>query len=354
LPQYRNRMAGRNLRIAAVLLTLSVAAGCPGAVLLSATPAEAKPGAEARGNSSRLQAMYERISRLTGLPWSFVAAIERYERTLTQARPKSRPLPPEALIGIYIPENRWAGPLNPDPQDASPASIRFFGGIGQDGSGDGRADRSNDLDRLYTVARFIRSFGTGQDRFAVGLWEYYHNPRAVQRVLQFTRLLEAFGRGEALARHAFPLPPGARYSYRSTWGDGRGWGGYRIHEGTDIFAPYGVPVRSTTYGIVELKGWNKYGGWRIGIRDLDNLYHYYAHLQGFDKNLKPGDVVKPGQVIGWVGSSGYGKPGTQGKFPPHLHYGIYRDRGLVEWAFDPYPLLRRWEREEKKALRAVR
>ena len=61
--------------------------------------------------------------------------------------------------------------------------------------------------------------------------------------------------------------------------------GSRIHEGTDIFANYGVPVHSTVYGIVEMKGWNKYGGWRIGIRDINNKYHYFAHLNGFAKVL---------------------------------------------------------------------
>ncbi|WP_373370365.1 M23 family metallopeptidase [Alkalicoccobacillus plakortidis] len=120
------------------------------------------------------------------------------------------------------------------------------------------------------------------------------------------------------------------------------WGGRRIHEGTDLFAGYGVPIQSTSYGTVELIGWNNYGGWRVGIRDLDNIYHYYAHLSGFEKGLEKGDVVKPGQVVGYCGSSGYGKPGTQGKFPPHLHYGMYRDNGVTEWSFDPYPLLKSW------------
>lgn len=336
----------RILAVGLLTAAISGAGSCPAAV--SADKPETK-----KDDSVRMQRMYERIGRKTGMPWQSVAAIDRYERSLNRARPKSRPLPPGALVGVYIPEARWAGELNPDSGDTSPTSIRFFGGIGRDGSGDGKAERSSDLDRLFTVASIVRSCGNSQDDFAIGLWEYYHNTRSVQRVLQFSKVLQAFGIAD-LTRHTFPLPLRSTYSYRSTWGDSRGWGGYRIHEGTDIFASYGVPVRSTTYGIVELKGWNKYGGWRIGIRDLDNLYHYYAHLQGFDKSIKPGDVVRPGQIIGWVGSSGYGRPGTQGKFPPHLHYGIYRDRGLVEWAFDPYPLLRRWEREERKALKVTK
>ena len=95
-------------------------------------------------------------------------------------------------------------------------------------------------------------------------------------------------------------------------------------------------------------GWNNFGGWRIGIRDNNNSYHYYAHLAYYDKEIKVGDIVEPGTLIGYVGSSGYGKEGTSGKFPPHLHYGIYKFDGRTEWAFDPYPSLVHWERQSKQ------
>ncbi|COF82235.1 Glycyl-glycine endopeptidase ALE-1 precursor [Streptococcus pneumoniae] len=108
-----------------------------------------------------------------------------------------------------------------------------------------------------------------------------------------------------------------------------------------------MPVRSTCYGIIETKGWNRLGGWRIGIRDLHNNYHYYAHLGGFSKEIQLGQIVEPGKVIGFVGSTGYGPPGTAGKFPPHLHFGMYKDNGYTEWAFDPYMHLSLWERKER-------
>ncbi|WP_145026254.1 M23 family metallopeptidase [Paenibacillus sp. Y412MC10] len=295
------------------------------------------------------KALYAKISKATNIPWYRIAAIDQYERTLTKAHPKDRKHP-ERLTGILITEPAWSGVFNPELNDHNPRSISIFNGYGRDGSGDGRADPDNDLDVLYSMANYLQRYGKSQEDFNIAMWEYYHNSRSVQRIEQFSKLYEKFGTLD-LSGHAFPLPISSSYSYRSTWGSGRSWGGYRIHEGTDIFANYGVPVRSTCYGVVELKGWNPFGGWRIGIRDLDNHYHYYAHLQGFEKSIKQGDIVTPGQTIGWVGSSGYGKPGTQGKFPPHLHYGIYRDSGLVEWSFDPYPSLRRWEMEERKALK---
>ncbi len=303
-------------------------------------------------NKQRRQ-LYDAVSLKTGLEWQLIAAIDQYERSLSRAHPKTRPIQKDALTGVYVADTRWSGELNPEKSDKNPVSIRFFHGIGRDGSGDGIADRNKDGDLLYSVAAQALQHGSTEEDFSIGLWEYYHNTRAVQRVMQFAKLYKHFDRLD-LSEHAFPLPLGSVYSFRSTWGNSRSWGGYRIHEGTDIFAGYGVPVRSTCYGIIEGKGWNAYGGWRIGIRDLNNMYHYYAHLSGYEKKLKAGDIVRPGQVIGWVGSSGYGRPGTQGKFPPHLHYGVYRDRGMVEWAFDPYPMLRRWEREERKALRVHR
>jgi len=343
--QRRKRLSSHALR-RAVIAGLALLCTFGGAWPSAAQEEKLK---ETEINKQRFQ-LYQKIGALTGLEWPLLGAIDQYELTLDRAHPKTRPIRKNAVSGVYITPKQWSGDLNPDDNDTAPASIRFFRGVGRDGSGDGRADRNQDEDLLYSVAAEVLRHGSTKDDLAIGLWEYYHNTRAVQRIMQFAKIYETFGRLN-LSGNAFPLPLHSVYSFRSTWGYSRSWGGARIHEGTDIFANHGVPVRSTCYGIVEIKGWNKYGGWRVGLRDLNNLYHYYAHLSGFEKTLKTGDVVRPGQVIGWVGSSGYGKPGTQGKFPPHLHYGIYRDRGLVEWAFDPYPMLRSWEREERKAIR---
>jgi peptidoglycan LD-endopeptidase LytH len=289
--------------------------------------------------------LLDQASQATGIPWTYLAAVDQYERSLSIANPKKRP-PRKGLIGIYYSELDWVGIQNPDHEDMDLRSIAVFGGKGRDGSGDGLADRNNDQDLLSTAAARLAQFGTSREQLRVALFDFYKNARAVERIEQFILIYESFGRLD-LHEHAFPLPVGNNYSYRGTWGAARSWGGYRIHEGTDLFAGHGVPVRSTCYGIVEVKGWNNYGGWRIGLRDLNNVYHYYAHLSGYEKSLKQGDIVKPGQLIGWVGSSGYGKPGTQGKFPPHLHYGLYRDSGTKEWSFDPYPHLRKWEREDR-------
>lgn len=279
-------------------------------------------------------------------PWYYLAAVDQYEQNIQDVRqdiPKR-----ESTIAIQFSDEFWSGIFNPLQNDTAPLSIKYFEGKGLDGNGDRIADMTDDEDVLFTMANYLKRYGYGKDQFKLALWDYYKNEIAVHQIMAIADIYEKFETIE-LDEHTFPIAMGYQYSFRGTWGANRGWGGRRIHEGTDIFAGYGTPVLSASYGVVEVMGWNQFGGWRIGIRDNHNSYHYYAHLAYFEKGLQEGDVVKTGQVIGYVGSTGYGKVGTAGKFPPHLHYGIYKFNGRTEWAFDPYPSLLRWEREAKKS-----
>lgn len=279
------------------------------------------------------------------LPWYYLAAVDQYERNIQEVRndiPKR-----DGIIAIQFSDEFWSGMLNPVENDTAQASIDYFNGNGMDGNGDGAADPSDDEDVIFTMANYLRQYGYGEDNFKLALWHYYNHELAVKQIMVIAKLYEEFDTID-LDAHTFPLPLRADYSYRGTWGANRGWGGRRIHEGTDLFAPYNTPVLSTSYGVIEIMGWNQFGGWRVGIRDNHNSYHYYAHLAYFEKGLQEGDIVKTGQIIGYVGSTGYGKEGTAGKFPPHLHYGIYKFNGRTEWAFDPYPALKKWENEAKQ------
>ncbi|UCZ52553.1 M23 family metallopeptidase [Bacillus shivajii] len=289
--------------------------------------------------------LYLKAEATSHIPWYYFAAVDSYERGLRRAR---NDLPEEeGLIAIYFTPEEWAGEQNPNKDDTDPLSISFFDGIGLDGDGDGKAELTNDEDVLHTFSQHLAKFGSSDENIRIALWDNYQRDKAIELVMGHAKVYRQFDTLD-LSERAFPMPLNYNYSYRSTWGDRRGWGGNRIHEGTDVFAGHGTPIRATTYGIVELKGWNKYGGWRIGIRDVNNVYHYFAHMSSFAKGIERGSIVEPGTVIGYCGSSGYGKPGTQGKFPPHLHYGMYRDNGFIEWSFDPYPSLRAWEKADRK------
>ncbi len=340
--KYRKSRAERRglfLRILLSSLALSL--------LLAIASIEGVSAAELDLDKIRLQ-LYKKTEAATGIPWYYIAAVDRYERNVRLSR---KDLPdPEGAISIYFTPETWAGAANPNHEDKHPVSIAFFGGAGIDGNGNKKASRFEDEDVLQAFANHVLKYGSDNENFRIALWEYYHRDKAVGIIMGFAKVFNQFGRID-LEGNVFPVASRSSHDYKNTWGDARGWGGRRMHEGTDIFAGYGVPVRATSYGIVEMKGWNRFGGWRIGIRDLNNNYHYYAHMSGFAKDIKVGDVVEPGKLIGGVGSSGYGPPGTSGKFPPHLHYGMYKDNGYTEWAFNPYPHLRKWARLDKKAKR---
>jgi murein DD-endopeptidase MepM/ murein hydrolase activator NlpD len=120
-----------------------------------------------------------------------------------------------------------------------------------------------------------------------------------------------------------------------------------VHEGNDVFAEPGTPVRAIHGGEVENLGWTFYSGWRVGIRGDDGRYWFYAHLQRFAPGLRTGSRVEAGAVIGEVGNTGYGEePGHADEFTYHLHVGIQAAGG--SWV-DPYPLLKKLYEETVEA-----
>ena len=116
------------------------------------------------------------------------------------------------------------------------------------------------------------------------------------------------------------------------------WRQVGVHEGTDIFAEPGTPVLAVVPGVVERVGWTFYSGWRVGIRDSQGRYWFYAHLDG-PPTLAVGQRVEAGWEVGGVGNTGYGNvPGHKNEFTYHLHLGIQRADGV--WV-NPYPTVKR-------------
>lgn len=148
-----------------------------------------------------------------------------------------------------------------------------------------------------------------------------------------------------------PIAAGYGYSHSDDFGNQRTFGFARKHLGHDMMGSLGTPVVAVESGIVEAMGWNRYGGWRIGIRSSDNKrYHYYAHLQKdhpFADGLEVGDVVQAGDLIGFMGKTGYSdKENTNNIETVHLHYGIQlvfdesQKECLAEIWIDPYDIVR--------------
>lgn len=147
-------------------------------------------------------------------------------------------------------------------------------------------------------------------------------------------------------------PSGYQVSYVDSYGFARNFGGERAHEGCDIMACADkrghYPVVSVSDGVIEKIGWLKLGGYRIGIRSPHNVYFYYAHLNDYIRDFAVGDEIRAGEVIGFMGDTGYGeKEGTRGMFPVHLHFGIYMDNSKgEEESRNPYPFLQALETEK--------
>ena len=124
-----------------------------------------------------------------------------------------------------------------------------------------------------------------------------------------------------------PIASGFGYSHCDDFGVGRSFGFARKHLGHDLMGGLGTPIVAVEGGVVEAMGWNRYGGWRIGIRSFDGKRsYYYAHLKKdapFAPGLEIGDMVDAGQLIGFMGRTGYSdKENTNNIETVHLHFGL--------------------------------
>lgn len=124
-----------------------------------------------------------------------------------------------------------------------------------------------------------------------------------------------------------PLAKYFPYTDYDDFGASRSYGYKRQHLGHDMMGQVGTPVIAVESGYVEALGWNQYGGWRIGIRSFDKKrYYYYAHLRQnypYCKTLEEGSVVTAGDVIGYMGHTGYSTTENVNNIAtPHLHFGL--------------------------------
>jgi murein DD-endopeptidase MepM/ murein hydrolase activator NlpD len=93
---------------------------------------------------------------------------------------------------------------------------------------------------------------------------------------------------------------------------------YAPHYGVDFVAPTGTPVLATADGVVIKREYRRGNGNYVGLRHGQGYESYYLHFSRFAKGVKVGGRVKQGQVIGYVGSTGWSTG-------PHLDYRIKRN-----------------------------
>lgn len=124
-----------------------------------------------------------------------------------------------------------------------------------------------------------------------------------------------------------PIASGYYYDHYDDFCAERTYGYNRKHFGHDLMCSIGTPIVAVESGVVEELGWNQYGGWRVGIRSFDGKrYYYYAHMRQnrpYHPNMAVGAVVRAGDVIGYVGRTGYSTvENTNNITANHLHWGM--------------------------------
>lgn len=159
-----------------------------------------------------------------------------------------------------------------------------------------------------------------------------------------------------------PVAEGFAYSHSDDFGNSRSYGYKRKHLGHDMMGYVGTPIVATEGGTVECIGWNQYGGWRLGIRSFDGKRsYYYAHLRKdspYAKGIEAGAQVKAGQVIGYMGMTGYSvKSNVNGMSVPHLHFGLQlifdesQKEGVNQIWLDMYNIVRLLEKNKATVIR---
>ena len=122
---------------------------------------------------------------------------------------------------------------------------------------------------------------------------------------------------EAIAIGFGRFPMGGQANYFHDWWYPRFTPTFHLHEGTDIFAPAGAPVRSPADGTLRQAN-GPVGGNAAYVTTPDGTYYYLAHLSGFPPGQVTGQKVKVGDVIGYNGDSGNAAGGS-----PHVHFEIH-------------------------------
>ncbi|WP_164137691.1 M23 family metallopeptidase [Stenotrophomonas maltophilia] len=125
---------------------------------------------------------------------------------------------------------------------------------------------------------------------------------------------------------------------RDTFTDARSEG--RVHDAIDIMADAGTPVLAVADGTVEKLFDSKRGGLTIYQFEPSGRWcYYYAHLQRYADGLVEKQVIRRGDVIGYVGSTGNASADA-----PHLHFEVHVLGPEKQWwkgeSINPYPLLK--------------
>jgi len=168
--------------------------------------------------------------------------------------------------------------------------------------------------RLIEIESYLSQRGITNIRISGGLGgpSYQWSPHLD---ISHTEFLESRAKQLLSDLRSIPLGYPVYGRIRSTlgWRKNPFGKGYEFHTGIDIEAPMGAEVRATADGVVDFAGWYGEYGNTVILNHSSGYTTLYAHLSKIE--VKPGQEVKAGQVLGRVGSTGR-------SIGPHLHYEV--------------------------------
>jgi murein DD-endopeptidase MepM/ murein hydrolase activator NlpD len=126
---------------------------------------------------------------------------------------------------------------------------------------------------------------------------------------------------EAIGKGFGRFPIAGYATFVDDWWFPRYTPSFHLHQGTDIFAAHGTPVRAPVDGVLK-QGNGAVGGLAAYVTQPDGTYFYMAHLSGFASGQSTGDQVKVGDIVGYVGDSGNAIGGA-----PHVHLQLHPKGG---------------------------
>lgn len=170
-------------------------------------------------------------------------------------------------------------------------------------------------------------------------------PNSSAQVIALLSQLEPYGIpiSESVLDVVGPFPVAGAAWWTDDWHAPRSGG--RLHQGLDIFAPFGTPIVASADGVISQKAVGSLCGLGIEITDAQGVEYYHCHLSAYVEGVEIGTTVKVGQVIGYIGNSG-----NAISTPPHVHF-EFQPGGIPH---PPKPWVDRWVRiAEQRALALV-
>ncbi len=196
-------------------------------------------------------------------------------------------------------------------------------------------------------------------------------PRSSDQLVDALKALTDMGvpLDEAMRVGMGRFPIAGRTRFIDDWWFPRFGPGWRLHEGTDLFAQRGTPLRSPANGTARFSD-GGLGGISVYVTQSDGTYFYLTHLDRRAEGLKEGQQVVTGDIVGYVGNTGNAAGGA-----PHLHFEVHpavkivtvgKGRkavtkavsapvkpGTVLAPIDPKPLLDLWLQEAMNEVPAI-